>query len=161
MTIDWSDNTLRTLDELAATAFPAEARITKNTLKRRIREGTLSASRPGRQFLASYADVHEMIGRLQVKVARHVLKPAFQTAASERAERELARQRLDDVLEEAVRKGREQSRERVAREKLTLPSGVTEADLANRALDHALEDARKRRKTREAEKRPVKRKRIR
>lgn len=104
MTIDWSDTTLRTLDELAATAFPAEARITKNTLKRRIREGTLSASRPGRQFLASYADVHEMIGRLQVKVARHVLKPAFQTAASERAERELARQRLDDVLEEADRK---------------------------------------------------------
>jgi excisionase family DNA binding protein len=88
MTIDWSDTTLRTLDELAATAFPAEAGITKNTLKRRIREGTLAASRPGRQFLSSYADVHAMIECLQVKTVRHRTKPAFPKAAWRRAEME-------------------------------------------------------------------------
>jgi excisionase family DNA binding protein len=121
MTIDWSDTTLRTLGELAATAFPVEAGITKDTLKRRIRQGKLVAYRPGKAFLSSYADVHAMIESLRVKQKTAPLR---------------------------------------LHPKPTLPPGITEADLASRALDHALEDARKRRKARELEKRSVKRKRI-
>ncbi|MGB6078773.1 MAG: hypothetical protein WBF99_04870 [Xanthobacteraceae bacterium] len=157
MTIDWSDTTLRTLDELAATAFPSGSGVTKDTLKRRIRQGKLVAYRPGKAFLSSYADVRELIEHLQVKVVRPVLKPAF--PPPERAEMERVNRELDCLLEDAIKKKKRKASG--YNSKPALPTGITEADLANRALDHALEDARKRRKAREAEKRPVKRKRIR
>lgn len=120
MTIDWSDTTLRTLDELAATVFPVEAGITKDTLKRRIRQGTLVASRPGRQFLSSYAEVHAMIERLQVKTVRHRTKPAFPTAPPRHSEMERASRELDRALEEArERRKAQQAEERSKRQKRT------------------------------------------
>jgi hypothetical protein len=39
--IDWIDETLRSLVELARIAFPADAGVTADTLKRRARQGKL------------------------------------------------------------------------------------------------------------------------
>jgi hypothetical protein len=39
--VDWTDETLRPLDELARIAFPAGAGVTADTLKRRARQGKL------------------------------------------------------------------------------------------------------------------------
>ncbi|MCO5131215.1 MAG: hypothetical protein M9932_11690 [Xanthobacteraceae bacterium] len=119
MAIDWSDTALRTLEELAATAFPPEAGITKDTLKRRIRQGKLVAYRPGKAYLSSYAHVHAMIECFQVKrspePARHIAEPL-------------------------------------------LPAGLTEAELARKAVDRALAESRAARNVRNTEKRSVKRK---
>jgi hypothetical protein len=65
--IDWTDETPRSLSDLARTAFPGESGITADTLKRQIRKGKLVAYRPGKTYLSTYAAVREMIGKVQVK----------------------------------------------------------------------------------------------
>ena len=42
--VDWTDETLRPLDELARIAFPTGAGVTADTLKRRARQGKLIGS---------------------------------------------------------------------------------------------------------------------
>ncbi|MFK4507079.1 hypothetical protein LPJ38_26830 [Bradyrhizobium daqingense] len=58
---DWSDDTLRPLDELARIAFPEGSGVTADTLKRRARKGQLRVYRPGKAFLSTLVDVWEMI----------------------------------------------------------------------------------------------------
>jgi hypothetical protein len=66
-TIDWTDTTLRSLDELARTAFPESAGVTAQTLKLRIRQGKLIAYRPGKAYLSSYAQICAMMDRVKVQ----------------------------------------------------------------------------------------------
>jgi hypothetical protein len=63
--IDWTDETLRPLDDLARMAFP-DGGVTAATLKRRAREGKLAVYRPGKAYLASLSGVRVMIGKTRV-----------------------------------------------------------------------------------------------
>jgi hypothetical protein len=60
--IDWTDETLRPLDELARLAFP-DGGVTAKTLKLRARQGKLAVYRPGKAYLASLSGVRVMIGK--------------------------------------------------------------------------------------------------
>jgi hypothetical protein len=65
--VDWTDETLRPLDELARIAFPAGAGVTADTLKRRARQGKLAVFRPGKAYLATLADVWAMLEATRVQ----------------------------------------------------------------------------------------------
>lgn len=65
--IDWTDETPRSLSDLARTVFPDGSGITADTLKRRIRQGKLVAYRPGKAYLSTYAAVREMMEKVQIK----------------------------------------------------------------------------------------------
>jgi hypothetical protein len=56
--IDWTDETLRPLDELARIAFPVGSGVTADTLKRRARQRKLVVYRPGKVYLASLSGVN-------------------------------------------------------------------------------------------------------
>lgn len=58
---DWTDETYRTLEELARIAFPAESGDPADTLKRRARQGKLAVYRPGKAYLSTLADVWAMV----------------------------------------------------------------------------------------------------
>ena len=105
--VDWTDETLRPLPELARLAFP-DGGVTGETLRRRAREGKLAVYRPGKAYLASLSGVRLMIERTRVH------------PAAERAPRPMP------VVPNSL--------------------GLTEMDLSNRALDHALEGSADRRK---------------
>jgi hypothetical protein len=68
-TIDWTDETLRPLDELARLAFP-DGGVTGETLRRRAREGKLAVYRPGKAHLASLSGVRLMIEKTRVLSAQ-------------------------------------------------------------------------------------------
>jgi hypothetical protein len=57
-TIDWTDETLRPLDELARVAFPG-GDVTGKTLRLRARQGKLTVYRPGKTYLASLCSVRQ------------------------------------------------------------------------------------------------------
>jgi len=59
--IDWTDRTLRPLDELARIAFPVDSGVTADTLKRRARQGKLVVYRPGKPYMSTLADVWAMV----------------------------------------------------------------------------------------------------
>jgi hypothetical protein len=63
--IDWTDQTLRPLDELARLAFP-DGGVTGETLRRRARQGKLVIYRPGKAYLASLSGVRVMIENTRV-----------------------------------------------------------------------------------------------
>jgi hypothetical protein len=63
--IDWTDETLRPLDELARLAFP-DGGVTAKTLKLRARQGKLAVYRPGKAYLASLSGVRAMIEKTRV-----------------------------------------------------------------------------------------------
>jgi hypothetical protein len=65
--IDWTDETLRSLDDLARIAFPPDAGVTADTLKRRARKGQLTVYRPGKAYLASLAGVWAMVQATRVQ----------------------------------------------------------------------------------------------
>ncbi|RXH23303.1 hypothetical protein XH99_31825 [Bradyrhizobium nanningense] len=67
---DWSDQTLRPLDELARIAFPEGSGVTGDTLKRRARKGQLRVYRPGKAFLSTMADVWAMVEGTCIGAAR-------------------------------------------------------------------------------------------
>jgi hypothetical protein len=64
--VDWTDETLRPLDELARLAFP-DGGVTADTLKRRARQGKLAVYRPGKAYLASLSDIWAMIIATRVR----------------------------------------------------------------------------------------------
>jgi hypothetical protein len=67
--IDWTDETLRPLDELARLAFP-DGGVTAKTLKLRARQGKLAVYRPGKAYLASLSGVRVMIGKTRVETTQ-------------------------------------------------------------------------------------------
>jgi hypothetical protein len=58
---DWTDETLRPLDELARIAFPEGSGVTAKTLQRRARQGKLIVYRPGKAYLSTLANVRVML----------------------------------------------------------------------------------------------------
>jgi hypothetical protein len=100
MTVDWTDETLRSLDELARIAFPAGAGITAHTLKRRARQGKLVVYRPGKAYVASLAGVRAMIEATRVPApARRGPSPSVPNSLG-LTEMDLARMELDSALQE-------------------------------------------------------------
>src|ERR1700692_4836006 len=73
-TIDWTDETLRPLDELARLAFP-DGGVTAKTLQVRARPGKLAVYRPGKAYLASLSGVRVMIGKTRVLCAQEWAAP--------------------------------------------------------------------------------------
>jgi hypothetical protein len=105
--IDWTDETLRPLEELARLAFP-DGGVTGETLQRRGREGKLPLYRPGKVYLASLFGVRAMLEKTRVNsVPERVLRPP-------------------PVVPNSL--------------------GLTEMDIGNMVLDHALDGIRDRQK---------------
>jgi hypothetical protein len=93
---DWTDETLRPLDELARLAFP-DGGVTGKTLRLRAREGKLAVYRPGKAYLASLSGVRMMIEKTRVMPAQERLTPAVPNSLG-LTESDLARIRLDNLL---------------------------------------------------------------
>lgn len=65
--IDWTDETLRSLEELASMAFPKEANVTVNTLLRLARGGKLTVYKPAKAYLSTLANVRAMLDATRVR----------------------------------------------------------------------------------------------
>lgn len=92
---DWTDETLRPLDELARIAFPENSGVTADTLKRRARKGQLRVYRPGKAFLSTLADVWAMVGATRLGAPRAAPNALpFSTADLSHAALEQAREAL-------------------------------------------------------------------
>lgn len=97
---DWTDQTLRPLDELARIAFPEGSGVTADTLKRLVRAGKLVVYRPGKQHLSTLANVWDM-----VQATRVGRKPSARPASTDvpnglgLTEAELAQMRAEYALE--------------------------------------------------------------
>jgi hypothetical protein len=108
--VDWTDEKLRSLDELARIAFPADAGITADTLKRRARQGKLVVYRPGKAYVASLVGLRAMIEATRVQKAGKRLPTSAVPNSLGLTEMDLARMALDDVLEELGRPAAEAKR---------------------------------------------------
>jgi hypothetical protein len=64
--IDWTDETLRTLDELARIAFPLDSGVTAKTLRLRARQGKLAVYRPGKAHLSTLVGIKAMVEATRV-----------------------------------------------------------------------------------------------
>lgn len=94
---DWTDETLRPLDELARLAFP-DGGVTAKTLRLRARQGKLAVYRPGKAYLASLSGVRVMIGKTRVVCAQERVTPAVPNSLG-LTESDLANMRLTRALE--------------------------------------------------------------
>jgi hypothetical protein len=109
--IDWTDETLRPLDELARLAFP-DGGVTGETLRRRAREGKLVVYRPGKAYLASLSGVRLMIEKTRVHTA-HERPPRPKLAVPNSlglTEMDLSSMALDRTLEALFRPAKEAKR---------------------------------------------------
>ena len=97
--IDWTDETIRTLDELAQMAFPADSGVTAKTLKHLARQGKLIVYRPGKAYLSTMVNVRAALEATRVKPANPRPAKSPVTNAVELTEKELARMRLDQTLQ--------------------------------------------------------------
>jgi hypothetical protein len=108
---DWTDETLRPLDELALLAFP-DGGVTGETLRRRAREGKLTVYRPGKAYLASLSGVRLMIEKTRVHPAQE--QPPRPTPVVPNSlgltEMDLGRMALDRALEGLRRPAKEAKR---------------------------------------------------
>lgn len=97
---DWTDETLRPLDELARLAFP-DGGVTARTLKLRARQGKLAVYRPSKAYLASLSGVRAMIEKTRVLSAEE--RPPRPTSVVPNSlgltEMDLARMALGRTLE--------------------------------------------------------------
>lgn len=109
--IDWTDETLRPLDELARLAFP-DGGVTAKTLRLRARQGKLAVYRPGKAYLGSLSGVRVMIGKTRVLGPQE--RPARLVSAVPNSlgltESDLANMRLERVLEDLSRPAKEAKR---------------------------------------------------
>jgi hypothetical protein len=107
--IDWTDETLRPLDELARLAFP-DGGVTGETLRRRARQGHLAVYRPGKAYLASLSGVRAMIESTRVVLERPPRPTPAMPNSLGLTEMELSSMALDRVLEESSRRRKEAKR---------------------------------------------------
>jgi hypothetical protein len=105
---DWTDETLRPLDELARLAFP-DGGVTGKTLMLRARQGKLAVYRPGKAYLASLSGVRVMIGKTRVVCAQERVTPAVPNSLG-LTESDLANMRLERALENLRRPAKEAKR---------------------------------------------------
>lgn len=110
---DWTDETLRPLDDLARLAFPDSSGVTADTLKRLARAGKLVVYRPGKQHLSTLANVWEM-----VQATRVGRKPPTRASSATDVpnglgltEVELAQMRCEHALNELRNQATERARE--------------------------------------------------
>jgi hypothetical protein len=107
--IDWTDETLRSLDELARIAFPPDSGVTANTLKLRARQGKLAVYRPGKAYLSTLMDVKAMLEATRVRACKpREPSPAVPNALG-LTEADLARMRCEHALQ-ALRDGVDRER---------------------------------------------------
>jgi hypothetical protein len=108
---DWTDETLRPLDELARLAFP-DGGVTGKTLRRRAREGKLAVYRPGKTYLATLSGVRVMIEKTRVIPAQE--RPPRPTSivpiSLGLTKMDLASSALNQLLEESRQHRREAKR---------------------------------------------------
>ena len=105
--IDWTDETLRPLDELPRLAFP-DGGVTAKTLRLRARQGKLAVYRPGKAYLASLSGIRVMIEKTRVVLGPSTLRVApAEPNSLGLAEMELSSRALDQALEESGRPARE------------------------------------------------------
>jgi hypothetical protein len=90
--IDWTDETLRPLDELARLAFP-DGGVTAKTLRLRARQGKLAVYRPGKAYLASLSGVR----RTRVVCAEERMTPIVPNSLG-LTQMDLSRMALDQAL---------------------------------------------------------------
>jgi hypothetical protein len=159
--IDWTDETLRPLDELARLAFP-DGGVTGKTLYRRAREGKLAVYRPGKSFLACLAGVRLMIEKTRVHPAPERRLTPLAPNSLGLTEMDLSRMALDRVLGPLKRpaKATNEDPDRPARgqrsdvweaykarkaARLKVPKQPNEEERAQAALAHRLEIQERRR----------------
>jgi hypothetical protein len=70
--IDWIDETLKSLDELARIVGSG---VTADTLKHLARKGNLVVYRPGKAYVSTLADVWKMVQATRVKASVSVVTP--------------------------------------------------------------------------------------
>lgn len=116
--IDWTDETIRTLDELARIAFPDGAGVTGKTLGRLARAGKLTVYRPGKAHLSTLANVREALDATRPKQPSRPALPAVPNALG-LTEAQLARLALDRALEKSREQAREDEWERAYRDRKT------------------------------------------
>jgi hypothetical protein len=107
--IDWTDETLRPLDELARLAFP-DGGVTDKTLRLRARQGKLAVYRPGKAYLASLSGVRVMIGKTRILSEEE--RPVSPTVPKSLGLREmdLSSRALDKELHRLEQRRKESSR---------------------------------------------------
>jgi hypothetical protein len=118
--IDWTDETLRPLDELARLAFP-DGGVTAKTLKLRARQGKLAVYRPGKAYLASLSGVRVMIGKTRVLGIQERVAPVVPNSLG-LTESDLANMRLATALENLRRPANEAKRLRDEESARTAPA---------------------------------------
>jgi hypothetical protein len=94
--IDWTDETLRPLDELARLAFP-DGGVTDKTLRLRARQGKLAVYRPGKAYLASLSGVRVMIGKTRVLCGQERVTPVVPNSLG-LTEMDISSMALDQAL---------------------------------------------------------------
>jgi len=104
LAIDWTDETLRPLDELARLAFPENSGVTADTLKRRARQGKLIVYRPGKAFVSTLVHVRAMVEATRAKPPSEPKAAPVVPNALGLTESDLARLALDHALDAAERK---------------------------------------------------------
>jgi len=96
---DWTDETLRSLDDLARIAFPEGSGVTAKTLKARARQGKLVVYRPGKSYLSTLANVRALIEATRAKpTSKPIETPAVPNALG-LTQMELSRMALDRLLQ--------------------------------------------------------------
>src|ERR1700722_2492842 len=135
--IDWTDETLRPLDELARLAFP-DGGVTAETLRRRARQGKLAVYRPGKAYLATLSGVRAMIEKTRVVLepSTHRSAPAVLNSLG-LTEMELSSRALDQALEESGQRRKETKRLRDEERDRAVPARRLEMKERRRARARA------------------------
>lgn len=98
--IDWTDETLRSLDELARISFPPGSGVTANTLKLRARQGKLPVYRPGKAFVSTLVNIRVMLEVTRVRASMPRGPSPVVPNALGLTEVDLARMRCDRALQD-------------------------------------------------------------
>jgi hypothetical protein len=107
--VDWTDETLRPLEELARLAFP-DGGVTAKTLRFRARQGKLAVYRPGKAYLASLSGVRVMISKTRVEAKQERPPPPLVPNSLGLTEMDLSNLALDAALENLRRPAKEAKR---------------------------------------------------
>jgi hypothetical protein len=139
--IDWTDETLRPLDELARLAFP-DGGVTGKTLRLRARQGKLAVYRPGKAYLATLSGVRVMIGKTRVSVGERAPPPVVPNSLG-LTEMDLSSIALDQVLAGIGQRREESKRLRNEERARTVPARRLEMQERRRARARAKYHKRK------------------
>ena len=150
--IDWTDETLRPLDELARLAFP-DGGVTATTLRLRARQGKLAVYRPGKAYLSSLSGVRVMIGKTRVETTQERPPPPLVPNSLGLTEMDLSNLALDAALGDLKRPRQEAKRLRdEERARAAAPAHRLEMQERRRARARSRYREKKAERTKEAPK---------